>query len=158
MNSISGLIFTRTGQVSCGLCAESGCTWRGGKRLLPWVWGHQKLFPLNFWRNLTSEGKSEKNKITQAKSKEKLCVHWGDRKLEKWMLLKGNGAGCVVGLVPALGLQKQMDLRVWDQPGLESEFQARQGYRDTLSLKVKELKSQLDGVAERGPSLMIILS
>lgn len=63
----------------------------------------------------------------------------------------------VVGLVPGLGLQKQMNLRVWDQPSVYSEFQASQGCRDTLSPKVKEMKSQVDGVAKRGPGLMIIL-
>jgi hypothetical protein len=36
-------------------------------------------------------------------------------------------------LIPALGRQRQADTRVQRQPGLQSEFQDSQGYRETLS-------------------------
>jgi hypothetical protein len=38
-------------------------------------------------------------------------------------------------LIPALGRQRQADLWVWDQPGLQSEFQDSQGYTEKPCLK-----------------------
>jgi hypothetical protein len=40
-------------------------------------------------------------------------------------------------LIPALGKQRQEDFCVRGQPGLQSEFQDSQGYRETLSQKNK---------------------
>jgi hypothetical protein len=52
-------------------------------------------------------------------------------------------------LIPALGRQRQVDLWVWGQPGLQSEFQDSQGYTEKLGLekpkKEKEKKKQTDG-------------
>jgi hypothetical protein len=42
-------------------------------------------------------------------------------------------------LIPALGRQRQVDLWVWGQPGLQSEFQDSQGYTEKLCLKKKKI-------------------
>jgi hypothetical protein len=41
-------------------------------------------------------------------------------------------------LIPALGRQRQADFQVRGQPGLQSESQDSQGYRETLSRKTKK--------------------
>jgi hypothetical protein len=41
-------------------------------------------------------------------------------------------------LIPALGRQRQVDFWVRGQPGLQSEFQDRQGYTDRPSLEEKK--------------------
>jgi hypothetical protein len=46
-------------------------------------------------------------------------------------------------LIPALGRQRQADFWVRDQPGLQSEFQNSQGYRETLSWKHPPQKKNL---------------
>ena len=43
-------------------------------------------------------------------------------------------------LIPALGRQRQADFLVQGQPGLQSEFQDRQGYTEKPCLKKKERK------------------
>ena len=44
-------------------------------------------------------------------------------------------------LIPALGRQRQVDLWVWDQPHLQSEFQDTQNYTEKLSRKKKKLNN-----------------
>ena len=44
-------------------------------------------------------------------------------------------------LIPALGGQRQAHFWVRGQPGLQSEFQDSQGYRETLSQKNKKQKA-----------------
>ena len=43
-----------------------------------------------------------------------------------------------VPLIPALGRQRQADFLVQGQPGLQSEFQDRQGYTEKPCLKKKK--------------------
>jgi hypothetical protein len=45
-------------------------------------------------------------------------------------------------LIPALGRQRQVDFWVRGQPGLQSEFQDSQGYRETLSQGKQKTKKQ----------------
>jgi hypothetical protein len=46
-------------------------------------------------------------------------------------------------VIPALGRQRQADLWVWDQPGLQSEFQDSQGYTEKPCLeKTKQNKTK----------------
>jgi hypothetical protein len=40
-----------------------------------------------------------------------------------------------IPLIPALGRQRQVDFWVWGQPGLQSEFQDSQGYREKPCLQ-----------------------
>ena len=54
--------------------------------------------------------------------------------------LKLSRAWWCTPLVPALGRQRQADFWVWGQPGLQSEFQDSQGYRETLSWKKTKTK------------------
>jgi hypothetical protein len=44
-------------------------------------------------------------------------------------------------LIPALGRQRQADLWVQDQPGLQSEFQDSQGYTEKFCLKQQSKKN-----------------
>jgi hypothetical protein len=50
-------------------------------------------------------------------------------------------------LIPALGRQRQVDLWVQGQPGLQSEFQDSQGYTEKLfpSSTSTPLKKKMDG-------------
>ena len=43
-------------------------------------------------------------------------------------------------LIPALGRQRQADFWVWGQPGLQSEFQCSQGYKNPCLQKKKKKK------------------
>ena len=47
-----------------------------------------------------------------------------------------------VPLIPALGRQRQADFLVQGQPGLQSEFQDRQGYTEKPCLKKPKLKER----------------
>ena len=56
-----------------------------------------------------------------------------------WIVCVRNVRTCrawwLVPLIPALGRQRQLDFWFLGQPGLHSEFQDSQGYRETLSRK-----------------------
>jgi hypothetical protein len=47
-------------------------------------------------------------------------------------------------LIPALGRQRQADLWVWGQPGLQSEFQYSQGYTEKPCLEKPKRKRERD--------------
>jgi hypothetical protein len=61
----------------------------------------------------------------------KMLSHPKKKKKKSW-------AWCRTPLIPALGRQRQVDFWVWDQRGLQSEFQDSQDYRETLSQKTKK--------------------
>jgi len=56
------------------------------------------------------------------------------------LILPGNGG--IKTLTPTLGRQRQVDLRVQGQPGLQSVVQDRWGYREKPCLKEKKKKKK----------------
>jgi hypothetical protein len=72
-----------------------------------------------------------------------------------WFSVKTDmsaGACWYTPLIPALGRQRQADLWVWGQPGLQSEFQDSQGYTEKPCLKKKKKKKTcLGAMATVGP-------
>jgi hypothetical protein len=52
------------------------------------------------------------------------------------------GLWCCTPLIPALGRQRQVDFRVWGQPGLQSEFQDSQGYTEKPCLEKQTNKKE----------------
>ena len=69
-----------------------------------------------------------------------LCKFFGSFQRPLW-LKKNSGlsrAWCRTPLIPALGRQRQADFWVRGQPGLQSEFQDSQGYREKPCLRKKQ--------------------
>jgi hypothetical protein len=53
------------------------------------------------------------------------------RQMSQFLKVKHQpGGGWCMPLIPALGRQRQVDFWVRGQPGLQSEFQASQGYTE----------------------------
>jgi hypothetical protein len=73
-----------------------------------------------------------------------LPIHTWHLKSNKYIFKKRHcsQAWLRTPLIPALGRQRQVDFWVRGQPGLQSEFQDSQGYRETLSRKTKKKKKR----------------
>jgi hypothetical protein len=52
-------------------------------------------------------------------------------------------------LIPALGRQRQADFWVQGQPGLQSEFQDSQGYKEKPCLEKKTTTKKTAGASQR---------
>ena len=78
-----------------------------------------------------------------------------------WSPARGGGAPCgwwCMSLIPILGRQRQADLQLKVQPGLQHEFQDRQGYTEKPCLEnPNQIKKRVNKccltLAERTPIL-----
>jgi hypothetical protein len=66
------------------------------------------------------------------------CWEGGPQRVGSIKILLCAGQWWCMPLIPALGRQRQVDLWVWGQPGLQSEFQDSQGYTEKPCLGKKK--------------------